>query len=246
MSSSDVITRSEFDELKMLVMTMAQEVLALVKHIPTPLLDMRSTSQTPHNTTFTRNNVSVEVLHRQGKEIVDSSFEEEWELSDYGEAHWGEPLPRFTRQDFRNTRGDYRDYGGYRPNCWEDCGYRRDSRDWNRYDDRDNHHEGRGGYGEYKLHMDLPAFNGQMHIEEFLDWVAEVERFFDYMNVPDHCKVKLVVLRLKATTFAWWEQIVATRAIQQRRPIRTWTKMKQLLRSRFLPKDYQRTLFGQL
>lgn len=53
------------------------------------------------------------------------------------------------------------------------------------------------GYGEFKLKMDFPPFNGTLHIEEFIEWMAKVERFFDYMNIDEDKQVKLVVLRLK-------------------------------------------------
>lgn len=45
--------------------------------------------------------------------------------------------------------------------------------------------------------MDLPYFNENLHIEEFIDWMVEVEHFFHYMNISEDCKVKLVVLRFK-------------------------------------------------
>lgn len=38
-----------------------------------------------------------------------------------------------------------------------------------------------GGNFEYQLKMELPTFNGQLHIGEFLDWLHEIERFFDYI-----------------------------------------------------------------
>ena len=60
-----------------------------------------------------------------------------------------------------------------------------------------------GGNYEYQLKMEFPAFNGQLHIEEFLDWLNEVERFFDYMEIPDDKKVKLVAYKLKGGASAW-------------------------------------------
>lgn len=55
-------------------------------------------------------------------------------------------------------------------------------------------------YGDYCMRIDLPSFNGHMHIETFLDWISEVEKYFDYMNTPEVKKVKLVALRLKGTS----------------------------------------------
>lgn len=63
----------------------------------------------------------------------------------------------------------------------------------------------RRGQYEFKLKMDITQFNGSIHIEDFIDWMTEVERFFNYMNIEEERKVKLVVLRFKGVTSAWWE-----------------------------------------
>uniref|UniRef100_A0A6N2KR41 Retrotransposon gag domain-containing protein n=1 Tax=Salix viminalis TaxID=40686 RepID=A0A6N2KR41_SALVM len=66
-----------------------------------------------------------------------------------------------------------------------------------------------GGRGNqmFRMKMDLPNFNGQLQIEGFLDWLAMVERFFDYMDIPEDKRVKLVAYKLMGGASAWWEQL---------------------------------------
>ena len=55
------------------------------------------------------------------------------------------------------------------------------------------------------MNIDLPSFDGYLHIEDYLDWIMEVERFFEYMCIPKEKKVKLEAYKLKGGAFAWWE-----------------------------------------
>ena len=50
---------------------------------------------------------------------------------------------------------------------------------------------------EYHMKMELPSFNGYVTIEEFLDLVTEVERFFAYMETSEDKQVGLVGYKLK-------------------------------------------------
>jgi hypothetical protein len=56
---------------------------------------------------------------------------------------------------------------------------------------------------DYCMKIDFPTFNGQLHIEDFLDWVTVVERFFEYMSIPVDQKVMLVTYKFKARASAW-------------------------------------------
>ena len=38
---------------------------------------------------------------------------------------------------------------------------------------------------DYRMKIDLPHFNGQLKIEEFLDWLPEVEQFFDHTKIAE-------------------------------------------------------------
>jgi len=50
---------------------------------------------------------------------------------------------------------------------------------------------------------ELPSFNGNVSIEEYLDWVSEVEKFFDYMVTAHDKQVCLVAYKLKGEASAW-------------------------------------------
>ena len=36
-----------------------------------------------------------------------------------------------------------------------------------------------------KLKIDLPHFDGQFEMEDFLDWIKKVENFFEYAEIPE-------------------------------------------------------------
>ena len=61
------------------------------------------------------------------------------------------------------------------------------------------------GDDKYKLKVDIPNFNGDLNIEGLLDRLTKVDRFFDYTELPNDRKVKLVAYRLKWGTSVWWD-----------------------------------------
>lgn len=115
----------------------------------------------------------------------------------------------------------------------------------NRHYNQQDVRGGQGTYGGYKLKMDISPFNGTLHIEEFIEQMAKVERLFDYMNIPEEQQVKLVLVRFEGVASAWWDQTVVNRAKFHKRSVRTWDKLKRLLRQRFLPSDFEGVLFTQ-
>ena len=96
--------------------------------------------------------------------------------------------------------------------------------------------------GDLDFRVDLPEFSGTLQAEGFIDWLNEVERIFDYKEVPDHVKVKLVAIKLKGRASVWWEQLRRSRERQGKAKITDWEKMK----GHFLPFGYTQTLFQRL
>ena len=65
----------------------------------------------------------------------------------------------------------------------------------------------RDRYGDIKNHdlcmkLELPCFNSLLKIEELLEWVAQVERFFDYSKILDEKQENLLAYKLKDVVYA--------------------------------------------
>lgn len=98
-------------------------------------------------------------------------------------------------------RGYERNGASHMGNVYEGAGYRDAYKEQPRHQDH-----GREESHEYRMKVDLPSFNGHLQIEDFLDRMMEVERFFDYMSIREDCKVKLVEYKFEGGASAWWEK----------------------------------------
>jgi hypothetical protein len=66
---------------------------------------------------------------------------------------------------------------------------------------------------------------GRIQPDEFIDWLNTVERVFEYQDVLEEEKVKIVAIKLKKHASIWWEQLKMKRAREGKQKIITWEKM---------------------
>ncbi|KAE8700504.1 putative CCCH-type zinc finger family protein [Hibiscus syriacus] len=85
-------------------------------------------------------------------------------------------------------------------------------------------------HGDLSFRVDLPKFSGTLQAEGFVDWINEVERIFEYKEVPDRVKVKLITIKLKGRASAWWEQLRRSRERQGKAKIIDWDKMMKKMK----------------
>jgi hypothetical protein len=91
--------------------------------------------------------------------------------------------------------------------------------------------------------MDIPVYGGNLDVEELLDWIRALETYFDYEDVEEDKKVKHVVTRLKGHATLWWDELQADRRCEGKQKIKSWDRMIAKMKEKFIPKDYQITLF---
>ena len=100
---------------------------------------------------------------------------------------------------------------------------------------RNVNHQGYGERQGYRVKAEIPNFVGNLDIEAVLDWLYEVDKFFDIMDVPDYEQVKIVAYKLRGGAGAWWQNEQDNRRRQGKYPINTWPRMKRMIKGRFLP-----------
>nr|GEV05734.1 hypothetical protein CTI12_AA461010 [Tanacetum cinerariifolium] len=96
-------------------------------------------------------------------------------------------------------------------------------------DDFEEEWEVKGGRFGYHRHVsnfdyrqrakDIPSFHGSMNVEDFLDWMSELENFFKFYEIPMDQRLMLVAYKLKGGDQSWWKNMQITRERQGKLPI---------------------------
>jgi hypothetical protein len=97
-----------------------------------------------------------------------------------------------------------------------------------------------------KEKIDIPVYEGNLDAEELLDWIRYLDTYFDYEDVEEDKKVKHVVTRLKGHATLWWDELQANRNYKGKKKIKSWDRMIAKMKVKFIPKDYQITLFRRM
>ncbi|RVW21772.1 Transposon Ty3-I Gag-Pol polyprotein [Vitis vinifera] len=68
---------------------------------------------------------------------------------------------------------------------------------------------------EYSVQVQISEFDGWMELEEFVDWLDNIESYFDWKEVPEERKVKLFEAKLRGTATFWWKHYQHDREMRE-------------------------------
>jgi hypothetical protein len=94
--------------------------------------------------------------------------------------------------------------------------------------------------------MEIPMYEGNLNVEELLDWIRTLDKYFDYEDVEEDKKVKHAITRLKGHATLWWDELQAGRRYKGKQKNKSWDRMVAKMKAKFIPKDYQITLFRRM
>ena len=94
--------------------------------------------------------------------------------------------------------------------------------------------------------MKFPTYDGSLIVEHIVDWVNEMDKYFEYDEVEEDKRVRLVVTRLKGHASLWWDSVQVERWRKNKSLIKSWDRMVAKMRDKFFPKYYQLILYRQV
>ena len=94
--------------------------------------------------------------------------------------------------------------------------------------------------------IEVVPYDGKLDTNAMLDWILDMEKFFEYENTLDNKKVNILATRLKGHASLWWEHLQIDRQRRGKEKIRTWLKMVNKVKNKFLPPDYQVSLLRKM
>jgi hypothetical protein len=55
--------------------------------------------------------------------------------------------------------------------------------------------------------MHLPMYEGNLDVEELLDWIRSLDKYFKYEDVEEGRKVRYAMTILKGHATLWWDEL---------------------------------------
>jgi hypothetical protein len=98
----------------------------------------------------------------------------------------------------------------------------------------------------YRDKIEVLMYEGNLDVEEMLDWVRAMEKYFDYEDVDEEKRVKHDITRLKGYASLWWDELWVERRRKGKQKIKNWERMVAKLKEKFMLKYYQINLFRKL
>ena len=60
---------------------------------------------------------------------------------------------------------------------------------------------------EKRPKFEVPTFLGNLNPEELIDWINELEEYFEYKAIEDLDRVKFAKVKLKGHAKIWWHEV---------------------------------------
>ena len=61
--------------------------------------------------------------------------------------------------------------------------------------------------GSYRPRVEVPMYEGNLNVEEIMDWINALNKYFDFEEIKDKKKVRYAATKMKGDEAIWWDQL---------------------------------------
>ena len=76
----------------------------------------------------------------------------------------------------------------------------------------------------------VSTFVGSLRPEELIDWINEMDEYFEYEEVEDPDRVRFAKTKLKGHANIWWREVQLERSRRGKGKIIRWSRMVEKLK----------------
>uniref|UniRef100_A0A5B7BML6 RNA-directed DNA polymerase n=1 Tax=Davidia involucrata TaxID=16924 RepID=A0A5B7BML6_DAVIN len=96
-----------------------------------------------------------------------------------------------------------------------------------------------------KVKIDAPSFDGKLDPNVFLDWLADIEDYFEWYDMSDYQRVRFAKMKLVGSAKRYWQGVQTNLERLGEPPVTLWGEMKTRLKEKYLPTYHKRQLLDQ-
>ena len=92
------------------------------------------------------------------------------------------------------------------------------------------------------VRANVTVFDGSREPKDFIDWDSSMNSYFGWYRMDDDLCVEYTKMRLGGQAKIYWEN-ESHAAYRRGEPITSWVGMASRLRNKYVPRQYETTLF---
>ena len=89
------------------------------------------------------------------------------------------------------------------------------------------------------------SFKGQLDPTQFLDWLSNMDHYFEWYNMDDERRIRFVKMELLGFAKLYWSNHERLIRRGSRVPVNTWDRIKIILKEKYVPTSYQQRMLDQ-
>ena len=95
------------------------------------------------------------------------------------------------------------------------------------------------------IKVEAPSFDGQMDPTKFLDWLADMDHYFEQYDMSDERQVRFAKMKLLGQGKLYCTNYERLMARRNRAPVINWEEIKEDLKEKYIPTTYRQRMLDQ-